>query len=252
MAFAVDASYTRATEEHLEALKVRGVELFIQCLWTGAEQPDPRISNLRCALNVGLPVAGYGSFLESATSNDHGRRHMEWVRSGVPDDIWRALKFVAVDIELPSIGISAIAGAVNWLREDGKLPIIYTSYNAWVNLVKPSNSPVLSNMGVPLWNAYWDQDPDIDFPKLRYGGWRDDQVWIEQWSGGVDMELLHVDRNTFVKEKVLPTMPSEEYVTKAEGKVAGLFLKGAAAAIAGDKTMLTPADKAAIKWLVSQ
>lgn len=248
LAFAIDASYSEATTQKLNALKARGVKLFIQCLWTAAEQPAIRVNNLRAASDVNLPIAGYISLNQYQL----GSWHMVKGRVGVPDDLWDKLQFVAIDIELSGISALQVADAVEWVRARGKRPIIYTSYNAWTTLLVPGNSTLISQMGVPLWNAYWDVNPDIDFPTLRYGGWKDEDVWIEQWSGGVDMELLHVDRNTFVEEKVMPTatIPTPIYLTAALAKVSGLFTIAAGKALAGEK--LTVAEKGAIAWLVSQ
>ena len=242
--FAVDASYSVATAGRIGYLKDQGVELFIQCLWTGAEQPSPRVTNLRMARDMGLPIAGYISL----NARSLGAWHMNNGRTGVPDDLWRALAFVAVDVELPDIKAEQVLSAVDWVHDHGKRAIIYTSWNAWVNLTVPSNSSLLKH--VPLWNAYWDGDPDVDFPSLRYGGWRDEDVWIEQWSGGVDMEMF-VDRNTFVKEKLLmPQPPDEEsYLTVAEATAAGMYLNAASRALLRQK--LTAEEKAALIWLLT-
>lgn len=247
LGFAVDASYSVANAQRIQYLKDQKVELFIQCLWTGIEQPDPRVENLRMAHRMGLPVAGYISLNVDFT----GPYHMFNGRVGVPDDLWDAMQFIAVDVELPGIRVTQVEQAAEWVILQGKQPIIYTSWNAWNNLTRPSNSSRLSAMGIPLWNAYWDGDPDIDFPSLRYGGWKDEDVWIEQWSGGVDMELF-VDRNTFVEEKVFGEEEESDmkYLSEAEARVAGLFLNAAAKALA--KGQLTEEEKNALVWLLNQ
>ena len=248
-AFGVDASFTNATLNRLLLLKGRSVDLFVQCLWTGAQQPSVRVTNLRNAISAGLPVAGYISL----NAQNDGRWHMESGRAGIPDDIWDQLKFIAVDVELPGIQLQNVVSAVGWAISKNKQPIIYTSYNAWRNYVAPGNSSQLAQANIPLWNAYWDDHPDVDFPSLQYGGWRPDQVWIEQWSGGTDLEGLYVDRNTFVKEKVLPapapppTTPAEAY-PKAFAIVAGVFTGAASKALKGET--LTENEKAQIKWLI--
>ncbi len=245
LAFAVDASYSVADTGIMEHLKDQKVELFIQCLWTGLSQPGPRVTNLRLAHDMYLPTAGYISLNVDFT----GPYHMESGRAGVPDDLWDAMQFIAVDVELPGVRVVQVEQAAEWVMLQGKQPIIYTSWNAWNHLTRPSNSSRLSAMGVPLWNAYWDGAPDIDFPKLRYGGWRDEDVWIEQWSGGTDMELF-VDRNTFVEEKVFGEEPDMKYLSEAEARVAGLFLNAAAKALA--KQELTEEEKNALVWLLTQ
>src|SRR3990167_3108193 len=89
----------------------------------------------------------------------------------------------------------------------GARPIIYTSYNAWTTLVIPKNPP--RPPGVPLWNAWWDGDPDFDFPSRPFGAWLPAEVIGEQWSGGTTVCGTFVDRNEFVDGLVLPPSAGE-------------------------------------------
>jgi hypothetical protein len=123
---------------------------------------------------------------------------------------------VAVDVELPGITITQVLSAIARLHAMEKKVVVYTSYNAWVNYVTPGNSNAVAVGGVPLWNALWDSNPDFDFPTLRFGGWSDDQVFMEQWSGGTNVCGQFVDRNTIVHpqhiytpELEAPTPPPE-------------------------------------------
>lgn len=205
---AVDASYDTLHADEIGCFMRNDIELFVQCLWTGAEQPSPRVANLRVADQMGIMTAGYISL----TRRGSGQEHVDRGRAGVPDELWRAMKFVAVDIELDGIRIEEIVRACNRVVTLGQQPILYTNYNSWMNKVIPSNPTDIADSGILLWNAYWDGDPDIDFPRLPFGGWRADEVVIEQWSGGTNVCGAFVDRNTVVRHlfERLAGTPGEE------------------------------------------
>ncbi|KKN84441.1 hypothetical protein LCGC14_0289030 [marine sediment metagenome] len=196
---AVDASFDQLTLEEAQCLKSARWPVYVQCLWTATEQPGPRVLSLRTAQEAGLSIAGYISL------NDvyGGAYHIDSGRAGVPNDLWDALDFVAVDVELRGIAIPNILQAIDWVEELGKRAVLYTSYNAWRNYVIPGNSSAVSDRGTPLWNAIWDKHPDFDYPTLRYGGWQDDQVFMEQWSGGTHICGQFVDRNTIVNPELV-------------------------------------------------
>ena len=192
----VDASFDPLTRTEAECLQTAGTPLYVQCLRTDAVIPAARIPSLCNAINAGLPVAGYITLNKFHAGSFHIREG----RAGVPDDIWKKLLFVAVDVELRGITIDQITDAVNEVEKLGQRAIIYTNKNSWLNYVIPSNSITLAKRGILLWNALWDLHPDIDFPRLPFGGWSPDQVIGEQWSGGTMVCKQFVDRNTFVKE----------------------------------------------------
>lgn len=214
---AVDSSFDELTDQEARCLKNNGWPLFIQCLLalprTGPEQPAKRVVSLRNALEHGMPTAGY----IVVGGSRPGPEYINLGRAGVPDDIWRALKFVAVDVETPGVRVDNIIAAVNRVKELGKLPLIYTNANTWLNYISPANDTQLAQAGVLLWNAYWDDDPDIDFARLPFGGWRVDQVALEQWSGGTYICGQFVDRNTVARPELINLegggehMPTPEY-----------------------------------------
>jgi hypothetical protein len=152
--------------------------------------------------------------------------HMERGREHVPDDLWEKMIFVAPDVELPDIREGEILAAAIWVEDhhDGLVPI-YTNYNSWTTKIIPRNSSLLSRKGFLLWNALWDGAPDVDYPSLRFGGWEDDQVVGEQWSGGTYVGGQFVDRNTFKREFVFP---KEEPVVENPDKIEADFYKLAA------------------------
>ena len=204
----VDASFDTLDEAEAKRLRAAGVQVWAQCLWDGGKQPAPRVTNLRTALCNGFIIAGY----ISVTSSRNGVYHVDCGRAGVPQDIWNTLALVFIDVELDDIPNGIVREAVNETARLGKRPSIYTSYNAWVN--KQGNPKTFTDC--LLWNALWDEHPDIDFPDLPYGGWKPEQVVAEQWSGGQYVEGVFVDRDSFVRELLLPQEDTMSEADKAE------------------------------------
>lgn len=50
---------------------------------------------------------------------------------------------------------------------------------------------------MPLWNAYYDADADIDFASASYGAWSVADVVGEQYMGTTNYAGSEMDRNTF-------------------------------------------------------
>ena len=109
----------------------------------------------------------------------------------------------------------------------GQRAVIYTNYNSWQNYVTPSNTDALARLNVPLLNAFWDGDPDVDFSKYPFGGWRPDQVIGEQYTGGqyvqgqyADNAMFYEDRLNIKEEENEPMTPEErEDFTRLENDV---------------------------------
>lgn len=256
--YGVDASFDELSLHEARRLKGIGVKVWMQCLWTATRAPEVRVPNLRNAIQVGLIPVGYISINRSALS---GRWHVDAALTGFPDDLWNALQMVEIDVELQGIRVANIRSAVERVRELGQPQVaIYTSYNAWVNYVIPSNPTTFTDC--LLHNALWDKAPDIDFPSLPFGGWTLDQLVAEQWSGGTYVEGVFVDRNTFIKELLVPeedNMPPVdqrieelEQLAQRRGQllyVAGLFASATDLAIAGLPLSRQLADK--IRYLLA-
>jgi len=67
---------------------------------------------------------------------------------------------------------------------------------------------------LPLWSAYYDNEPDIDFAQLPYGGWR--APAIEQYQGTVETCGLNTDRNVINEEEEMVDAPTKgEFVALA-------------------------------------
>jgi hypothetical protein len=198
----VDASFHELTRQQAEDLALAGVAVWVQCLWTGAVTPKPAQSNLDIAAATGLITAGYGSLCQGAQD---GLYHAERTVTAVRSSTWDSLRFVATDVELDGIANTAIREMVDALYVFGKRRVIYTSFGCWV--YKQRNPQDFTDC--LLWNANWDAEPDVDFPTLRFGGWKLEQVLGEQWSGGYTFPCgAYTDRNTFrvdlLKEEPMP------------------------------------------------
>lgn len=213
---AIDCSYDFLTDEEAQCLRESGSPVFIQCLLAltmqGPIQPSARLNNLRVALRNGLQVGGY----ILVGGRRAGVEYVRLGREGIPDDVWAALKFVAVDVETPGVRVEEILVALQEVQRLGKKTLLYTNYNSWVNHVVPGNSTRLSSQGYLLWNAYWDGAPDVDFSRLPFGGWRTDQVAIEQWQGDTLLCEQSVDRNIIVRPELINLTGGEEHMPTQE------------------------------------
>lgn len=186
-----------------------GVQIYVQALtalpYSGIMQPPTRVVALRNAYEQGLTIAGYALVGDELT----GAGYIDYARSGVPDDLWDALAFIAVDVEVQSASYQTVLDALDRLEQLGKPRVVYTNYNSWVSYL--GNPPFPA--GTYLWNAYWDDSPDFDYPRLPYGNLPEDFVMGEQWSGGVDANGTGVDRDIFrlqILPQVAPPTPTPE------------------------------------------
>jgi len=189
--YGIDISYQQLDNAKCDLLELAGVRACGQCVWTGAEQPAPRVTNLRL-LKDRMQARG-GKIMPYAYASISpglgGMTHMERARAGFPDDLFAFLPKWVVDVELPGIISAQVRAALDYVAGWGKPRDVYTSYNAWVNYV--GNPMTFGDTG--LWNAYWDGDPDFDYPSRPFGRWR--EVWQEQWSGGTNVQGVFADRD---------------------------------------------------------
>lgn len=210
--YGVDASYDHLSLGEARLLRRAGVKVFVQCLWTGLEQPPNRTLNLRNALLGGIPVlAGYISI---SANGQPGSWHVIHGRAGLPNDLWERLSRVPVDVELPGLTFAGVADALEEVSALGKPKDVYTNFNTWASILHNPDRPD----GVGLWNAYWDGDPDVDFSRLPFGSWSPDEVWGEQWSGGAHVEGVYIDRNTFRAAAFPELAPAPDEPAPAEDR----------------------------------
>ena len=209
---AVDASFDQLTVEEANCLNQSSWPVYVQCLWTAIAQPPPRVISLRTAKNAGLLIAGYISL----NSSGDGANHVAAARAGIPDDLWGAMDFVAIDVELYGIREAQVMTALKAVEDMGKKTTVYTSWHSWNDLVIPNNPAGPARAGYSLWNAIWDLNPAFDFPTIRFGGWKDSDVFMEQWSGGTRVCNQFVDRNTIQNPELVYGVTHDDIVQPAQ------------------------------------
>lgn len=197
--YGVDSSYDQLTTFEAKALREEGVTLYVQALtafpFSGLHQPANRVISLRNAHEAGLGIAGYALVGDLRYG---GRESVDFARAGVPDDLWDAMLFVAVDIETSGYSIYEVEQALLRLDDLGKPMVIYTNCATWYDKLGNPRRPT----GALLWHAYWDNNPDFDFEHRPswcsdFGGFQPGEVIGEQWSGGLYVRGQSVDRNIF-------------------------------------------------------
>ena len=126
------------------------------------------------------------------------------------------LYVVAVDGEVDGISVNEVLNALQEVERLGRTAVVYTSWNSWNTMIRPRNSGLCSGQGFRLWNASWDNNPDIDFIRLPFGGWTRATIIGEQWSGGIIKCGQSVDQNTFEEYVLLPQEEAAPLVPVAE------------------------------------
>jgi len=153
------------TAEKWRQIKALGYEVAVIGLFHG--QTANRYANRQCfaAKEAGMITAGY-IYLAPWT----GKSGEEQVLVGldtVGELLAKEMCFVAIDCECDGITKEMIWQAVDTVRAKGLRAIIYTARWWW----KDHFGDPHDFAGVPLWSAYYDNDPDLDFPKMPYGNW---------------------------------------------------------------------------------
>lgn len=198
----IDLSYHRVTNQQAQDLWDAGVRVVFQCIWTGRERPAPAEDNIRSLAAHGFIVCAYLSVSAGRT----GLLHVQEGFDTLDPTVQKMLVHVAVDHELEGYPVSVVRDAVDALRNRGFQPLIYTSYNAWYNIL--GNPPIPRDWSI--WNAFWDNDSDFDFARYPYGGADPSQVIGEQFTGGEDVLGVNADRDLFQSWFFLPAPPQPE------------------------------------------
>ena len=130
---------------------------------------------------------------------------------------WPRLSFVAVDCETDGITKEQIAAAVAAVQAENLRPVIYTARWWWRDhFGNPTDFKHL-----PLWNAYYDSDPDVDFPSNPYGGWTG--VMGEQYAGTVTLCGVGVDKNSFDEAFIEEDDMADEATKRRWAAAAAIF-----------------------------
>lgn len=189
-----DGSFDRLTPQRAHEMRASGVEIYVQCLWTGNQAPSVRVPNLINAQDAGLIIAGYAS----VSSGRDGRDHMDAARSGIPDDLWEAMTRVALDMELAGLDYdNHVVGGIQRLAELGHNDnLVYTGKGAWGDFMPGKPKPFQSK----LWNASWGMSSVGLMLPSPYAGWKEEDTVGLQFEGGAavpEFGGFTADRNTF-------------------------------------------------------
>ena len=130
-----------------------------------------------------------------------GRESVEQAQAYIGNE-WENLAFIGIDVELPTTP-TIVHDACVAAMEMGVRPVIYTARWAWFKYMADTS---LFN-GRPLWNAFYDNDPDIDFAHYPYGGWELGKLAGEQYTGTMQVDGYGFDFNHFRDEFVTAGSP---------------------------------------------
>lgn len=219
-----------------DALADAGQEVAVVGSWHGLSANPYAERNLERADRTGMAIATYVAL---NSGNGAAAVHSGLDACGAMEP---KLRFVALDCEIDGITDDIIESALALVENQGHRPVIYTARWWWQGHY--GDRTTFSYL--PLWNAYYDADPDIDFPHASYGDWGLGQLMGEQFTGSTELVGVTVDRNTFRQEFIEgDDMPNKE----ALAKVATLYATAQAYALLG---LPMPADvKAQLRWLLN-
>lgn len=174
------------TRANMRKLKAAGIELIIPGAWHGGSANPKCRNDLKLARAEGMYTGTY------AIVTDNGKFSIDKAHQ-VCGPEWEHLSFCAVDMELDGGSVAQVKAAIDRVIELGQRPIIYTAHWFWHG--RFGNPTDFKH--IPLWNAYYDQAPDIDYASQPYGGWKMANVVGEQYIGTHTFQGLEMDRNTF-------------------------------------------------------
>lgn len=193
----LDVSFSRISKAWAEDRVTEGWHILVQCLWTGGYQNNAGVravaeKNLRDAREAGMICAGYSN----ANPWFDAARSLAETKANAGTE-WPNIKVVFVDVEIPQTTIQQVRELCEALRAEGKIVAIYSARWFWAGVFgNPQDKWLLD---YPIWNAYYDGDPDVDFAKAPWGPWGEVAVVGEQY-GGESLDGVTVDWNNFVLE----------------------------------------------------
>jgi hypothetical protein len=137
----------------------------------------------------------------TAINSRHGRESVERAQSFIGNE-WDNLAFIGIDVELPT-NSDIVNDAIVAARAMGVEPFVYTAHWAWHQFMQ--NRKEFGN--VPLWNAFYDNNPDFDFPNYPFGAWTLAGVAGEQYTNTTHVDGLGFDFNQFHDAAIVPPPP---------------------------------------------
>ena len=188
------------------ALEMSGQAVAIVGAWHGIDANPHCEGNLLRAKSAGMVTATY-----TALNSLNGFTAVQNAKAAC-GSAWGDVAFVAIDCEINGITETTIRQAIQQCDDFGKQACIYTAYWWWHDQF--GNSTQFAHM--PLWNAYYDGEPDVDFGRLMYGGWAVSSVVMEQFTGSSQLAGITVDRNTILADWWVEEDQGDEPMTDEE------------------------------------
>lgn len=169
-----------------------GWELLIVNLWAGATDMPYAERALRYWREAGGRTQAY--FAINGSRQPLGHFNKAFLAAG---EEWPYLERVWVDCEIDGVLVDQVRGALELVKATQKPTGIYTAYWFWTEHM--GNTDDFADY--PLWNAFYDGDPDIDFSRYLYGGWSMDKLYLEQYQGTTDISGVECDLNIILHEE---------------------------------------------------
>lgn len=228
----LDISFSMPSQQWWEDRRAEGFEVMVQNLWTGGFASNEGIkrvaaTNLRRARLAGFKVTAY----VNASPPDWWslKIQMDNIKANAGAE-WANIKDIVIDVEIPRITMARVMELANRLEDAGKnADVLYTAYWFWTGHM--GNNKEVAWRRFKLWNADYDGDPTIDWPR-PFGPWKLDDLIGKQYAGTTyvserDGRKQAIDLSTFkdswLVEKQLP-LPEPEPPVKEElmGKILDL------------------------------
>jgi hypothetical protein len=183
------------------AASPRRPRVFVQSLWSGGSVPSVAPDNLSAARAAGWTIAGYlVPYVIPPRSQTRVPNGLDPIRAAldrIGEDLFRALRFMAVDIERiagsKEATLAAAADMLHELERLGARPVIYTGRWFWVGYLGNPRDPFWARY--PLWLALYDAVEEI--PDRAGFGPADWRVFGKQFAGTTVEDFGVVDWNIF-------------------------------------------------------
>lgn len=175
------------TLHRIRLLSPNDMLLNIPGAWHGATAYDAARQSIRNGREAGFTHSASYTVLNMRP----GRESVERAQAAIGDE-WDNLSFLAIDVELettPDIVAEAFDTAINM----GARPVMYTAKWAWDQFMASTNA-----FGQwELWNAFYDNDPDLDFANHPFGSWPVTKLAGEQYTNTTEVDGIGFDFNQF-------------------------------------------------------
>lgn len=204
------------TEDQFRRAKADGYGGVIVGLHDGVLANPYAGETLANARRAGLLTGGYAALAAVGPAAHNPGLVIGGARDAAGQTEWAMLSFVSVDCELDGITTDDVRTATNLVLTLRQRPVIYTAYWWWVgHFGNPTNFSDL-----PLWCAFYDGDPDYDFPAKPFGGWTVDigEQYLGTQTFSYGGQEFGADINVF----------RDDFVNSGPGSQAGLVALKAA------------------------